>query len=114
MSDDNLYEWSGDDYYKDMNERLKSDGSFQGTTYQEGVGRVNRDGKPIKTKAWNGERLYHIETHQSDNPNIPSGYVRVAIGIPCPESGCEDAVVRYSIRGEPAIWDAGDVYMVKK
>lgn len=84
---------------------------YAGTHYEEGKGWCNSQGEQVSTKAWNGERLYNIETHTSDNPNIPAGYRRVAIGVPCPVSGSEDCVVRYSVNGEAALWDNGDVYM---
>lgn len=87
---------------------------YGGAHYEDGKGWCNSQGTPITMKPWDGERISTVETHQRDNPNIPPGYTRVAMGVPCPIPGSEDGVCVYSVKGERAIWDDGDVYMVKK
>lgn len=87
---------------------------YGGTHYEEGKGWCNSQGDPIKTKPWTGERVASPPVTNGSNPNIPAGYTRVAKGVPCPITGSENCVVRYSVDGKPALWDDGDVYMRDK
>lgn len=40
-----------------------------------------------------------------------AGYKLAAIGVPCPIDGCEGGTVYYDVKGKPAIWDDGRVYV---
>lgn len=101
---------AGQDGWKD-GQPTENNTRYAGAHYEEGKGWCNRNGEPIRTKAWDGERLYDVAVSSRDNHNIPAGYRRVAMGVPCPIDGSEDGVCVYSVNGKRAIWDDGDVYM---
>lgn len=91
---------------------------YAGMRYIDGIGWCNPQGERIQNRnarLWNVEdRITSVETHSRENPNIPPGFKRVAMGVPCPIDGSEDGVVYYKVDGENAIWDDGDVYMRKE
>lgn len=101
---------AGQDGWKD-GQPTESNIRYAGAHYEEGKGWCNRHGEPIRMKEWDGERSYNVQTHASGNSNVPSGYRRVAMGVPCPISGEEDSTVLYTVDGKNAYWIDGDVYM---
>lgn len=104
---------AGYDDWKD-GQPTESNPTYGGMHHEQGKGWCNSQGDPVRMKVWNGNPISAVETHPRTNPNIPPGYSRVAMGVPCPIPGSEDGVCVYSVNGERAIWDGGDVYMVKK
>jgi hypothetical protein len=104
----------GVDHWKN-GQPTDSNPTYAGLHYEDGKGWVTRDGNPIRLKSepYQGSAP-HGPNHIPGNPNIPAGYQRVAKGVECPIPGSEDGVCYYHVNGERAIWDAGDVYMVRK
>lgn len=88
--------------------------TYGGLHYEEGRGWCTRSGDSIKMSSEPYTPSPRRPAHPSGNPNIPYGYQRVAMGIPCPIPGSEDGVCVYSVNGKRAIWDDGNVYMAKE
>lgn len=85
--------------------------SYGGMHFEEGKGWCNSSGEQIRlnSEPWSSspKRL----SHETGNPNIPHGYRRVAVGVPCPINGSDDGVCYYMVNGKRALWDDGTVYM---
>lgn len=104
---------AGVDHWKD-GQPTDSNPHYGGSHFESEKGWCNSQGEPIRTTTWDGQRNYNIQTAESGNPNIPHGYRRVAMGVPCPIPGEEQNTVLYTVDHKNAYWIDGDVYMRKE